>query len=97
LSAAKSSDRDSRKYFLFLGPEDRAPRKRCVTESFRAPRWLLEKGHAMARAEDLSFSQFMRRGIRRALIEAGISIKADPDKRPCERTSLDYLGTLRTR
>ncbi len=68
------------KYLLSLGPEDRAPRKRCVAESFRAPRWLLDKGHAMARADDLSFSQFMRRAIRRALIEAEIPIEAVPPK-----------------
>ncbi len=70
------------KYLLFLGPEDRAPRKRYVTVSFRAPRCLLEEGHAKARAEDLSFSQFMRRGIRRALLEAEIPIESDLPREP---------------
>ncbi len=57
----------STQYLLFLGPEDRPLRKRHVTTTFRVPRWLSDKAHAMARAEDLSFSQFMRRGIRREL------------------------------
>ncbi len=61
-------------YLLFLGPEDRPPRKRYVTTTFRVPRWLSEQAHAMARAEDLSFSQFMLRGIKRELAAAGIPV-----------------------
>ncbi len=73
-AAAVPAQPGSRKYLLFLGPEDRPPRKRYVTASFRVPRWLSEKAHAMARAEDLSFSQFMRRGIKRELAAAGIPV-----------------------
>lgn len=60
----------SHRHLLFCGPKDRIPRRRFITVSFRAPCWLLEKGHAKARAEDLSFSQLMRRAIRRQLAEA---------------------------
>ncbi len=64
----------NREHFLFLGPEDRPPRKRYVTTTFRVPRWLSQQAHAMARAEDLTFSQFIRRGIRRQLAAAGIPV-----------------------
>jgi hypothetical protein len=63
-----------KRYLLFCGPEERPPRSRAITISFRAPRWLSEEAHAKARAEDLSFSQFVRRGIRRQAIAVGISI-----------------------
>ena len=59
------------KYLLCCGPEDRPSRRRCVTVSFRVPRWLSAKAHALAVAEDMTFSQFVRRGIKRELHAAG--------------------------
>jgi hypothetical protein len=64
------------RYLLFCGPEDQPPRKRYNTVSFRIPRSLSAKLHALARAEDMTFSQFVRRGLRRELLRQGIGAES---------------------
>jgi hypothetical protein len=55
------------KHLLFCGPSDRPPRRRHVVVSFRLPRSFSQELHCQAREEDMTFSQFVRRAIRRQL------------------------------